>query len=132
MDLIAGRPQEKENDCHKRNKLSHYHKFRLWERSCRFLSIKKHGNLFLYCDSDQRFPVWSEDCALGDTCEAQLLDSGNLVLVQASKGIVWQSFNFPTDTMLAGIKLGLKRKTGQVLFLTSWNFSSGYIEWRKA
>ena len=66
-----------------------------------FLFFKKHGNLFLYGDSHQRFPVLSKNCSLGDTCEAQLLDSGNLVLVQdRSKGIVWKSFNFPTDTIL--------------------------------
>uniref|UniRef100_A0A6N2MWZ0 Bulb-type lectin domain-containing protein n=1 Tax=Salix viminalis TaxID=40686 RepID=A0A6N2MWZ0_SALVM len=57
-----------------------------------FLFFKKHGNLFLYGDSHQRFPVLLENCSLGDTCEAQLLDSGNLVLVQdRSKGIVWKS-----------------------------------------
>jgi len=86
-----------------------------------FLSINQYGNLVLYGDSDRTVPVWSANCSVGYTCEAQLLDSGNLVLVQTtSKGVVWQSFDYPTDTVLAGMKLGLNRKTGQELFLTSW------------
>ncbi|KAF2309003.1 hypothetical protein GH714_000019 [Hevea brasiliensis] len=56
-----------------------------------------------------------------DTCVAQLLDSGNLILVQEmSKRVVWESFDHPTDTHLPGMKLGLNRKTGIHQFLTSW------------
>ncbi|CAN0870725.1 G-type lectin S-receptor-like serine/threonine-protein kinase RKS1 [Linum grandiflorum] len=32
----------------------------------------------------------------------------------------WQSFDNPTDTSLPGMKLGISRKTGLSLFLTSW------------
>jgi hypothetical protein len=39
---------------------------------------------------------------------AQFLDSGNLVSVQnESKRIVWQIFDYPTDTMLPGMKITL-------------------------
>ncbi|KAF3455473.1 hypothetical protein FNV43_RR00102 [Rhamnella rubrinervis] len=52
---------------------------------------------------------------------AQLLDSGNLVLFQnESKKPLWQSFDYPTDTMLPNMKIGLDRKTGINKFLTSW------------
>ncbi|XP_057799399.1 G-type lectin S-receptor-like serine/threonine-protein kinase SRK [Salvia miltiorrhiza] len=41
---------------------------------------------------------------------ATLLDSGNLVLRQENGGgggeIIWQSFDFPTDTLLPGMRLG--------------------------
>ncbi|KAK6932433.1 Bulb-type lectin domain [Dillenia turbinata] len=51
----------------------------------------------------------------------QLWDSGNLVLVQQpSQNIVWQSFDYPTDTLLSGMKLGLDRRTGLNRVLTSW------------
>ncbi|XP_031287892.1 putative receptor protein kinase ZmPK1 [Pistacia vera] len=32
--------------------------------------------------------------------EARLLETGNLVLVNQTKGIIWESFEFPTDTLL--------------------------------
>ena len=52
---------------------------------------------------------------------AQLLDTGNLVLIQNDdKRVVWQSFDHPTDTMLPHMKLGLYRRTGLNRFLTSW------------
>ncbi|XP_028793470.1 receptor-like serine/threonine-protein kinase SD1-8 [Neltuma alba] len=51
----------------------------------------------------------------------KLLDSGNLVIKEASEtddsdNFPWQSFGFPTDTLLPGMKLG-------------WDFGKG-IEWR--
>ncbi|KAI7987717.1 G-type lectin S-receptor-like serine/threonine-protein kinase [Camellia lanceoleosa] len=52
-----------------------------------------------------------------------LLNTGNLVLRAAGKHIVWQSFDYPSDTWLPGMKLGLfKSSTGQLQnrFLTSW------------
>ncbi|XP_057485503.1 G-type lectin S-receptor-like serine/threonine-protein kinase B120 isoform X3 [Actinidia eriantha] len=38
---------------------------------------------------------------------AKLLDSGNLILVEEDESTVWQSFDYPTDTFLPGIKLGV-------------------------
>ncbi|KAF3457321.1 hypothetical protein FNV43_RR01978 [Rhamnella rubrinervis] len=52
---------------------------------------------------------------------ARLLDSGNLVLFEnESKKLLWQSFNYTTNTLLLNMKLGLDRKTGLNWFLTSW------------
>lgn len=36
-----------------------------------------------------------------------LLDSGNLVYSDEEGNIIWQSFEFPTDTFLPGMKIGL-------------------------
>ncbi|KAJ9136270.1 hypothetical protein P3X46_033362 [Hevea brasiliensis] len=85
------------------------------------LSISSDGNLILYASHDQKFPIWSTDVSLKGryACIARLLDSGNLVLVQ-SETIVWQSFDYPTDTLLPGMKLGLDLKIGLNRFLTSW------------
>ncbi|KAJ0533231.1 putative protein kinase RLK-Pelle-DLSV family [Helianthus annuus] len=54
-----------------------------------------------------------------------LLDSGNLVLQElhpdgSVKRVLWQSFDYPTDTLLPGMKLGINLKTGHRWSLTSW------------
>ncbi|KQK14050.1 receptor-like serine/threonine-protein kinase SD1-8 [Brachypodium distachyon] len=52
---------------------------------------------------------------------AQLLDTGNLVLSFAGSGAVaWQSFDYPTDTLLPGMKLGIDFRTGLDRRMSSW------------
>ena len=55
---------------------------------------------------------------------AQLLDSGNLVLREnestSSELYLWQSFDYPSDTFLAGMKLGWDLASGIERYLTSW------------
>lgn len=55
---------------------------------------------------------------------AQLVDSGNLVVKEAgddsSRGFTWQSFDHPTETLLAGMKLGRNFVTGREVYLSSW------------
>ncbi|GKV50482.1 hypothetical protein SLEP1_g57184 [Rubroshorea leprosula] len=50
----------------------------------------------------------------------QLLDSGNLVLQDRNAGILWQSFDYPTDTLLADMKLGWDFKSGLNRQLSAW------------
>ncbi|CAD5323222.1 unnamed protein product [Arabidopsis thaliana] len=55
----------------------------------------------------------------------KLLDSGNLQLQEiesdgSMKRMLWQSFDYPTDTLLPGMKLGFNVKTGKRWELTSW------------
>ncbi|XP_061984237.1 G-type lectin S-receptor-like serine/threonine-protein kinase RKS1 [Populus nigra] len=49
-----------------------------------FLFINQYGNLVLYGNDDQKLPVRSTNVSVeeNDTCAAQLLDSGNLILVR--------------------------------------------------
>lgn len=52
---------------------------------------------------------------------AKLLDSGNLVVTNGKFGeITWQSFDYPSDTLLPGMKLGYNKKTGHQWSLTAW------------
>ncbi|XP_039140582.1 G-type lectin S-receptor-like serine/threonine-protein kinase At4g27290 [Dioscorea cayenensis subsp. rotundata] len=52
---------------------------------------------------------------------AQILDDGNLVIREAnSSEFAWQSFDYPTDTHLSGMKLGWDLRTGLNRNLTSW------------
>ena len=87
------------------------------------LIINHYGDLVLH-DGNYR-PLWSTNVSVQDqatnSLEAQLLDSGNLVLVQDNnKKVLWQSFDHPTDTLLPNMKLGLNLITGTNVFLTSW------------
>ncbi|XP_019085366.1 PREDICTED: receptor-like serine/threonine-protein kinase SD1-8 [Camelina sativa] len=56
---------------------------------------------------------------------AQLLDNGNFVVKDSNNddpdGFLWQSFDFPTDTLVPGMKLGMDLKTGTKEALTSWD-----------
>ncbi|PHU24350.1 hypothetical protein BC332_09457 [Capsicum chinense] len=56
---------------------------------------------------------------------AVLLDNGNFVLREMNpngsvKRTLWQSFDYPTDTLLPGMKLGINLRTGHEWSLTSW------------
>jgi hypothetical protein len=54
----------------------------------------------------------------------QLLDSGNLVVrdekEQNPENYLWQSFNYPYDTLLPGMKLGWDLRTGLEWRLSTW------------
>ncbi|WCJ42951.1 G-type lectin S-receptor-like serine/threonine-protein kinase At1g11410 [Euphorbia peplus] len=90
------------------------------------LSITPLRNLALYGNSDRDPAIWSADVLSHEWTkeyEVRLLDSGNLVfeLIHATESeIVWQSFDYPTNTMLPGMKLGFDLKTGLNSSITSW------------
>ena len=87
------------------------------------LSIDAHGNLVLHV-KDQNQPIWSTNIASKSSnisTLAQLLDSGNLQLVvNKTNEVLWQSFDYPTDTIFTRMKLGLDRTTGLNRILRSW------------
>ncbi|KAM3731395.1 hypothetical protein ACB098_12G160600 [Castanea mollissima] len=88
------------------------------------LSINSKGNLVLHTQN-QPTPTWSTNVSFSvsstNNYMAKLLDIGNLVLVQQdSQHVTWQSFDYPTNTLLPFMKLGLDRRTGLNRFLTSW------------
>ncbi|XP_042940868.1 G-type lectin S-receptor-like serine/threonine-protein kinase At1g11410 isoform X2 [Carya illinoinensis] len=90
------------------------------------LSIDAHGKLVLRV-KDQSQHIWSTDTNVSKSNNnistiAQLLDSGNLILTHDDerKMALWQSFDYPTDTSLPNMKLGLDQRTGLNRVLTSW------------
>ncbi|KAG6394017.1 hypothetical protein SASPL_144593 [Salvia splendens] len=73
-------------------------------------------------------PVWSTNhtgtTGTTTTTIAILLDNGNFVVREADdedpENYLWQSFDYPTDTLLPGMKLGWDSKTGLNRYITSW------------
>ncbi|XP_019196485.1 PREDICTED: G-type lectin S-receptor-like serine/threonine-protein kinase At4g27290 [Ipomoea nil] len=55
---------------------------------------------------------------------AQLLETGNLVVREADddspENFIWQSFDYPSNTLLAGMKFGKNLVTGLEVYLSSW------------
>ncbi|XP_061983759.1 receptor-like serine/threonine-protein kinase SD1-8 [Populus nigra] len=70
--------------------------------------------------------IWSSNQTNARNPVMQLLDSGNLVLRdQASDSgqFLWQSFDYPTDTLLPDMKFGWDLNAGLDRFLSSWKSS---------
>lgn len=86
------------------------------------LKIGENGNLLLVDNSSN--VIWSSNQSKEVNTVAQLLDSGNFVLRREddlnSENYLWQSFDYPTDTLLPDMKLGWDRETGLNRYLTSW------------
>jgi serine/threonine protein kinase len=61
----------------------------------------------------------SDDDDESNSTEAILLDTGNLV-IRGRSGIIWQSFDYPTDTCLPGGRIGLDKVSNRSIILTSW------------
>ncbi|KAL0308032.1 UNVERIFIED_CONTAM: Receptor-like serine/threonine-protein kinase SD1-8 [Sesamum calycinum] len=87
------------------------------------LAIAENGNLFICRDGSV---VWSVNSSgLATNPILQLLDTGNLVLVDgklgsSSQGYIWQSFDYPTDTWLPGMKMIDDIDAGVEKYLISW------------
>ncbi|XP_057741592.1 putative receptor protein kinase ZmPK1 [Arachis stenosperma] len=89
------------------------------------LSLLHTGNLALV-DAGQ-FQVWSTETESNVPTELRLGNDGNLVLRELPAGhILWQSFDFPTDTLLPGQHL--TRSTQLVSSRTESNHSSGFYK----
>lgn len=80
------------------------------------------GNLVILDDTGAR--VWSSNASTtAKKPIVQLLDSGNLVVkdgANSPENLVWQSFDYPGNTLLAGMKLESNFVTGAHSSLTSW------------
>ena len=83
------------------------------------LTIDGYGNLKISYNGGLSLVLYSGQ-EVSNT-SAVLLDTGNfVVLEQGSERQLWQSFDYPTDTLLPGMKLGINRRTGHTWSLRSW------------
>ncbi|KAK8579179.1 hypothetical protein V6N12_069508 [Hibiscus sabdariffa] len=83
------------------------------------LTINGDGNLVIV-DGRATYRVSDGGPPSSQNLSATLLESGNLVLRNGSSDLLWQSFDYPLNTFLPGMKLGYNNKTGKVWSLTSW------------
>ncbi|KAM5585878.1 G-type lectin S-receptor-like serine/threonine-protein kinase RKS1 [Rosa sericea] len=86
------------------------------------LSINGDGGLVIH-GKDPSTPLWSANVTLSspNNFTAKLLDTGNLVLLEnGSQRVVWEGFDYPSDTVLPFMKIGLNRRSGLEKHLTSW------------
>ncbi|KAI9185620.1 hypothetical protein LWI28_008878 [Acer negundo] len=87
------------------------------------LVMNDDGNLVLL--SKDKKIIWSTNSSsVLENPVGQLLDSGNLVIRDNinmnSDSYVWQSFDYPSDTFLPGMKLGWNLRTTLERYLTPW------------
>ncbi|KAI3731053.1 hypothetical protein L1987_62236 [Smallanthus sonchifolius] len=92
------------------------------------VKLDEQGYLTLVNSSDK--VIWSSNSSASGTninLVAQLLDTGNLVVKNGNKAnneiFIWQSFDYPGDTYLNGMKLGKNFITGRETYLRSWRGS---------
>lgn len=89
------------------------------------LKLNETGALVLL--NHNKSVVWSSNASKPARYPvAKLLDSGNLVVqdgndTSETKDLLWQSFDYPGDTILPGQKFGRNLVTGLNRFMSSWN-----------
>ncbi|XP_058721814.1 G-type lectin S-receptor-like serine/threonine-protein kinase At4g27290 [Vicia villosa] len=95
------------------------------ENSTGLLKLNDQGSLVILDDS--KGVVWSSNSSriVVKPVVAQLLDSGNLVVKDANssgenKDFWWESFDYPGNTFLPGMKLKSNLVTGPYRYVTSW------------
>lgn len=77
--------------------------------------ISKSSKLLLTVDgisltNESNDVVWSTPKLSSEVSSLQLLETGNLVLLDGQNVSVWESFDHPTDTIVLGQQLGLGKK----------------------
>ncbi|RWR88176.1 G-type lectin S-receptor-like serine/threonine-protein kinase [Cinnamomum micranthum f. kanehirae] len=73
--------------------------------------------------NNSNITLWSTNVSsstMANVSSATLKDDGNLVLTDDHGVILWESFDYPTNTYLPGMKMGLNLRTGFKQILTSW------------
>nr|POE96167.1 g-type lectin s-receptor-like serine/threonine-protein kinase [Quercus suber] len=88
------------------------------------LTISEDGVLVVL--NGEKEVIWSADVTNSTpNSSAQLWDSGNLVLQENATGtVIWESFQYPSDTVLPTMKLSANVKTGKKVQITSWKSPS--------
>ncbi|KAL3652500.1 hypothetical protein CASFOL_002181 [Castilleja foliolosa] len=91
------------------------------------LTVISSGQLVIRDDVSNNNTIWSTNTSrvhVPRNPVLQLLDTGNLVVREANddrqKNYIWQSFDYPSDTLLPGMSIGYNPVTGIESYLSSW------------
>ncbi|KAL8233758.1 hypothetical protein R6Q59_019858 [Mikania micrantha] len=89
------------------------------------LIIDFNGKLSILSGGGTVLDLFSPTRLVARNATVTLLNTGNLVLRELHPNgslmqDLWQSFDYPTDTLLPGMKLGINLKTGHNWSLTAW------------
>ncbi|KAL6206093.1 hypothetical protein ACLB2K_023342 [Fragaria x ananassa] len=86
------------------------------------LTLEKNNTLHITRGDDDPVLLYSPDSeTINGDVVAVLNDDGNFVVQEvSSKRVLWQSFDYPGDVLLPGMKLGVNRGKGQDWSLSSW------------
>uniref|UniRef100_A0A175YM10 Non-specific serine/threonine protein kinase n=1 Tax=Daucus carota subsp. sativus TaxID=79200 RepID=A0A175YM10_DAUCS len=90
------------------------------------LTIAESGQLVVAYSEAPEAPIWSTNISLSRdnyNNSARILDNGNLVVFRdlySDKNVLWEGFDHPTNTYLPEMKVGLRKKTGEAWFISSW------------
>ncbi|MFS7984621.1 putative protein kinase RLK-Pelle-DLSV family [Helianthus anomalus] len=94
------------------------------------LKIADQGNLRLFNNISM---IWSSNTTTSGNATAKLWDNGNLVVVDQQERVFWHSFDYPTDTLLPGMKIGRDYARKKQWYLSSWKSSQdpapGELTW---
>ncbi|KAK7405123.1 hypothetical protein VNO78_06319 [Psophocarpus tetragonolobus] len=92
--------------------------------SSAILTLNSTGNLVLTQNGSLVWSTTTNSQKQAHHPEAVLLDGGNLVIRDEEETnpekYMWQSFDYPTDAFLPGMKLGRNLRTGHEWKLTAW------------
>ncbi|KAJ1434823.1 S-locus glycoprotein domain [Sesbania bispinosa] len=94
-------------------------------RSSGIVTISHDKNLVVL--NGTKHVIWSSNVStfVASNSTAQLLDTGNLVLVDDTTGkTIWESFKHPSDTFLPNMIISTNQKTGEKVKATSWKSPS--------
>lgn len=89
------------------------------------LTIDEFSNLKILSSTTTMMLYSVEAENTNKSVRATLLDTGNFVLHELNpdgisvKRVLWQSFDYPTDTILPGMKLGYDKNTGHTWSITA-------------
>ncbi|RDY13498.1 G-type lectin S-receptor-like serine/threonine-protein kinase, partial [Mucuna pruriens] len=88
------------------------------------LTIDEYGNLKIMSTTTTIMLYSVEAATNKSSVSATLLDTGNFVLHELNsdgsvKRVLWQSFDYPTDTLVAGMKIGYDKQSGHNWSLTA-------------
>ncbi|KAI4329263.1 hypothetical protein L6164_021547 [Bauhinia variegata] len=89
------------------------------------LIIDDYGNFRVLYKGSASLMIYSSQAAQKINASATMMNNGNLVLRQmnadgSAKQVLWQSFDYPNNILLPGMRLGIDWRTGKNWSLVSW------------